>query len=48
MALAGGGTFHTTSLTRHTRTNLGLIERFLPIRFTVHEASPGVHAIQAQ
>lgn len=48
MALAGGGVFHTTTLTRHTRTNLALIERFLPIRFTVHEAGPGVQAIHAQ
>ena len=48
MALAGGGVFHTTTVTRHTRTNLALIERFLPIRFTVHEASPGVQAIHAE
>jgi RNA 3'-terminal phosphate cyclase (ATP) len=48
MALAGGGTFHTTTLTRHSRTNIDLIERFLPIRFATHEAGPGVHAIHGE
>lgn len=33
MALAGSGSFRTLPLSGHTRTNMELIERFLPVRF---------------
>lgn len=46
MALAGGGVFHTVSITDHTRTNMALIEQFLPVRFTVKEISPGVREVK--
>ncbi|MEQ1695067.1 MAG: RNA 3'-terminal phosphate cyclase [Hyphomicrobiaceae bacterium] len=35
MALAGGGSFVTGSLTEHARTNMDVIGRFLPVRFGV-------------
>ena len=46
MALAGGGEFHTLSITDHTRTNMALIEQFLPVKFSVEDIAPGVRAIQ--
>ncbi len=33
MALAGGGAFRTAGLSPHARTNIGVIEAFLPVRF---------------
>ncbi len=38
LALAGGGHFRTVGISLHARTNMAVIERFLPVRFT---ASPG-------
>ncbi len=35
MALAGGGAFRTVEPTLHTRTNAEVIERFLPVQFTL-------------
>ncbi len=46
MALAGGGVFHTLSITDHTRTNIALIEQFLPVKFIVEELEPGVKQIR--
>ncbi len=46
MALAGSGVFHTLSITDHTRTNIALIEQFLPVRFTVEELELGVKQIR--
>ncbi|MEO6597275.1 MAG: RNA 3'-terminal phosphate cyclase [Planctomycetota bacterium] len=37
MALAGGGTFRTVTPSLHTRTNAGVIERFLPVRIALRE-----------
>jgi RNA 3'-terminal phosphate cyclase (ATP) len=37
MALAGGGGFRTMAPTLHTRTNAEVIERFLPVKFTLRE-----------
>ncbi|HEX5244400.1 MAG TPA: RNA 3'-terminal phosphate cyclase [Tepidisphaeraceae bacterium] len=37
IALAGGGSFVTYELTEHTRTNIQVIQRFLPVRFEVIE-----------
>lgn len=46
MALAGGGVFHTLAISDHTRTNMALIEQFLPVKFTVEELEPGVKQIR--
>jgi len=48
MALAGGGVFHTLTITDHTETNMALIEQFLPVKFTVDEVSPGVKAVSCR
>lgn len=37
LALAGGGAFRTLPPSRHARTNAEVIERFLPVRFTMRE-----------
>lgn len=37
MAMAGGGAFRTVEPSLHTRTNAELIERFLPVKFTMRE-----------
>ena len=37
LALAGGGAFTTMAPTGHTRTNVAVIERFLPVRFDLSE-----------
>lgn len=45
MALAGGGLFHTRGITDHTKTNVELIGRFLPVRFDIAETAPGVKQV---
>lgn len=40
LALAGGGAFRTLPATPHTTTNAAVIERFLPVRFTLAQ-EPG-------
>ena len=40
LALAGGGCFTASEITEHTRTNIAVIERFLPVRFSVTEGPP--------
>lgn len=37
MALAGGGKFRTLSPTRHTTTNIEVIQKFLDVEIAVHE-----------
>ena len=37
LALAGSGSFSTTAVTEHTRTNARLIERFLPVELRLEE-----------
>jgi len=37
MAMAGGGRFRTLPLSLHARTNIEVIEQFLPVRFAVSE-----------
>jgi len=39
MALAGGGSFLTQHPTAHTRTNVEIIEKFLPLSFELKEES---------
>lgn len=41
MALAGGGSFVTGVVSGHTRTNIAVIEAFLPVRFTMRDAGGG-------
>ncbi len=47
MAIVGGGGFTTGRPSLHTRTNMDIIERFLPIRFKSKEVEPGTWEIQA-
>jgi RNA 3'-terminal phosphate cyclase (ATP) len=42
MALAGAGRFRTGPLSLHARTNLDVIERFVPLRFDVAEQGAAV------
>jgi len=37
LALAGGGSLRTLPLTEHTRTNIAVVEKLLPVRFRVTE-----------
>lgn len=37
LALAGGGAFVTGSLSLHARTNMEIIERFLPVKFEIEQ-----------
>jgi RNA 3'-terminal phosphate cyclase (ATP) len=39
LALAGKGCFTTTVLSSHLRTNLAVIEKFLPVAFKVAESA---------
>jgi len=48
MALAGGGVFHTLSITDHTRTNIEVIEQFLPVTFAVTEAAAGIKQVRCR
>ena len=44
MALAKGGAFTTALLSSHTRTNIGVIEKFLPLEFDVAQED-GIHRV---
>jgi RNA 3'-terminal phosphate cyclase (ATP) len=46
LALAGGGRFRALPLTRHSVTNVEVIERFLPVRFRCEEVG-GVATVEA-
>ena len=39
LALAGGGQFKTVGLSRHTKTNMDVIARFLPVNFEAKQES---------
>lgn len=41
LAIAGEGAFRTTPLTLHARTNLDVVQRFLPVRAEVTPDAPG-------
>ncbi len=41
LALTGAGTFHTHAVTEHTRTNMAVISRFLPVQFTTTPHASG-------
>lgn len=42
MALGKGGVFRTLPLSKHSRTSMGLIEKFLPVKWQVAELGQGV------
>ena len=48
LALAGGGSFVTQSPTRHTHTNIEVIQRFLSVRIAIEEISKGVARINVE
>jgi RNA 3'-terminal phosphate cyclase (ATP) len=41
LALAGGGAFVSTGLSRHAETNIDVIQRFLPVRFETESNERG-------
>jgi RNA 3'-terminal phosphate cyclase (ATP) len=45
LALAGEGSFVTQSRTRHAKTNIDVITRFLPVRFGVDEVGRGAFRV---
>lgn len=45
MAMAGGGRFRTSKLTRHTETNIEIVRRFLDIDITVETTQTGAQEI---
>jgi len=46
IALVGSGVFRTHAVSAHTRTNIKLIESFLPVKFQVSELERGVMEIK--
>ncbi len=47
MALAGGGSFTVATVSSHTQTTIGVIEKFLPVEFEI--APPGTaHSVSWQ
>lgn len=48
MALAGGGVFRTMAISDHSRTNIELIQKFLPVQFAVREEGPGVKSVSVE
>lgn len=45
LALAGGGHFVSTPLSPHSTTNMDVIARFLPRKFSIDRSQPQVHRI---
>jgi RNA 3'-terminal phosphate cyclase (ATP) len=41
LALAGGGSFTTMILDDHMKTNISVIEQFLPVKFRIEDAGCG-------
>lgn len=48
LALAGGGRFRTQPVTEHTKTNIDVIQRFLPVRIRTTELSHSNIEIEVQ
>ncbi|MEM7391677.1 MAG: RNA 3'-terminal phosphate cyclase [Verrucomicrobiota bacterium] len=46
VALANGGSFRATKITRHTSTNMDVIRAFLPVEITRTELDDGTHQIE--
>ncbi len=47
LALAGSGSFATLPPDEHLPTNIAIIQKFLPTRFTHHPLSPTTHRLSA-
>jgi RNA 3'-terminal phosphate cyclase (ATP) len=45
MALAEGGKFHTSAPSNHVKTNIEVIEKFLPVSFEIEPVERGCHLI---
>jgi RNA 3'-terminal phosphate cyclase (ATP) len=48
LALAGGGSFRTQSPTKHTTTNIDVIQRFLPVRISIEQSDRGCCTIRLE
>ncbi len=48
MALAGGGKIHTSAPSNHVKTNIEVIEEFLPVKFEVEPHLRGCHFISVK
>lgn len=48
MALAGGGKIHTSAPSNHVKTNIEVIEKFLPVRFEIEPEMRGCHFISVK
>ncbi|MCM8775408.1 MAG: RNA 3'-terminal phosphate cyclase, partial [Candidatus Omnitrophica bacterium] len=48
LALAGGGSFLTSALTDHARTNIEVIQRFMKVRFGICETAPNQTLVTVQ
>ena len=48
MALAGGGSFRTQRLSKHTRTNMAVIQQFLDVEITATQEDAGVWRIEVR
>jgi len=48
MALAGSGTMHTSSPSNHVKTNIAVIEKFLPVKFKIEPLVRGCHLISIE
>lgn len=48
MALAGSGSFLTHKPSRHTQTNMSVIEQFLPVRFMLQKDGDGCCRVQLE
>lgn len=46
LGLAGAGAFATMAPDPHVPTNIGVIEKFLPVKFTIRKENRGVHIIE--
>ncbi len=48
MALAGSGKIHTSTPSNHVKTNIEVIENFLPVRFEIEPGLRGCHLISVK
>jgi RNA 3'-terminal phosphate cyclase (ATP) len=48
MAMAGGGSFLTHLPSEHTKTNMQVIARFLPVTINLNEIGPDICGVQAE
>lgn len=48
MALAKGGSIHTSAPSNHVKTNIAVIEKFLPVRFEIEPELRGCHLLSVK